>query len=84
MLNLFAHFIGFDSYLSNSYLNNAVIVENFVDVFSEPRIDNDKPLFRINEGTIVGVSNSQNNWSEISLIDGKKGWVKDGSILVLK
>lgn len=84
VLNLFAHFIGFDSYLSNSYVNNAVIVENFVDVFSEPRIDNDKPLFRINEGTIVGVSNNQNNWSEISLVDGKKGWVQDGSILVLK
>ena len=82
VLNLITHFIGFDSYLSNKYANNAVIVKNFVDVFSEPRNGNNKPLFRIHEGTVVGVSNSQNNWSEISLIDGNKGWVKDGTIMV--
>ena len=84
ILTLFAHFIGFDSYLSTKYVNNAVIIENFVDVFSAPRKDNIEPLFRIHEGTVVDVSNRQNDWSEISLIDGNKGWVKTGTILVLK
>ena len=84
ILTLITHFIGFDSYLSTKYVNNAVIVENFVDVFSEPRNDNIKPLFRIHEGTVVDVSNRQDDWSEISLIDGNKGWVKAGTILVLK
>jgi len=84
ILTLITHFIGFDSYFSNKYANNAVIVKNFVDVFSEPRNDNNKPLFRIHEGTVVDVANRQNGWSEISLIDGNKGWVKAGTIMVLK
>ena len=84
ILTLITHFIGFDSYFSNKYANNAVIVKNFVDVFSEPRNDNNKPIFRIHEGTVVDVANRQNGWSEISLIDGNKGWVKAGTIMVLK
>ena len=54
--------------------NEAIIVEKF-DAQSGPFFGDNKVLFQINKGSVVEVLEEKNNWSEIILIDGKKGWV---------
>mgnify|MGYP001456487221 CR=1 FL=1 len=54
--------------------SEAIIVEKF-DVQSGPFFGDNKVLFQINSGSVVEVLEEKNNWSEIILIDGKKGWV---------
>ena len=61
-----------------------VIIGNGVDAYSGPFYGNKTILFRINEGSIADVSNTQNDWTEIILIDGKKGWVPNESIRMLR
>ena len=63
---------------------SAVIVENSVNAYSEPHSGKNTILFMINEGIIAKVTNYQNDWSEIILIDGKKGWIKTKALLPLK
>ena len=54
--------------------NEAIIVEKS-DAQSGPFLGDNKVLFKINEGSVVEILDEKNNWSEIILIDGKKGWV---------
>jgi SH3-like domain-containing protein len=41
-------------------------------------------LFRINEGSFADIHQTQKDWVEIILIDGKKGWIPTESIRALK
>ena len=54
--------------------SEAIIVEKF-DARSGPSHGDNMVLFQINEGSVVELLEEKNNWSEIILIDGKKGWV---------
>jgi len=54
--------------------NEAIIVEKAY-AQSGPFLGDNKVLFQINEGSVVELLGEKNNWSEIILIDGKKGWV---------
>ena len=86
ILNLFLaltfaiHLIALDKYFQDKRTNTAVVIGNGVDAYSGPFYGNKTILFRINEGSIADVSNIQNGWTEIILIDGKKGWVPNESI----
>ena len=55
-------------------VSEAIVVEKF-DAQSGPFFGDNKVLFQINSGSIVEVLEEKNDWSEIILIDGKKGWV---------
>ena len=40
-------------------------------------------LFLLHEGTKVGVVDSLENWREIKLVDGSKGWIKSSDMEVI-
>ena len=63
--------------------NEAIIVEKS-DAQSSPILGDNKVLFQINEGSVVEVLEEKNNWSEIILIDGKKGWVLSNALKKMK
>ena len=84
VLTLITHIIALDKYLQEKRTNTAVIIGNGVDAYSGPFYGNKTILFRINEGSIADVSNTQKDWTEIILIDGKKGWVPNESIRILR
>ncbi|MBT4283009.1 MAG: SH3 domain-containing protein [Candidatus Marinimicrobia bacterium] len=55
--------------------SQGILIDNHVSVFSGPFQKNDAILFRVNEGTKVEILVWENQWVEIILIDGKKGWI---------
>ncbi len=62
--------------------NNAVVMSNSAAVKSSP----DKAatdLFMLHEGTIVKISDSLEDWSEVTIADGKKGWIESRAIEVI-
>ena len=69
------HIIAMDCFLEKQRRKAAVIISNGVDAYSGPFYGNNSLVFQINEGSIVDVLNEQKDWSEVVLIDGKKGWV---------
>ena len=56
------------------------VVVNKVNVLSGPYMGDNKVLFQINEGTIVEILQMKEDWYEIILLDGKKGWVLSDSL----
>lgn len=54
--------------------NSAVIMSERVDVYSSPDEDSTE-LFTVHEGTKVFVKRTQEQWLEITLADGKVGWI---------
>lgn len=59
--------------------SQAVVMSNSAPVKSSP--DNaSMDIFILHEGTTVKVLNSLNDWREISIADGKKGWINAKSI----
>ena len=80
ILTFVIHLIALDKYFQEKRTNTAVVIGNGVDAYSAPSFGNKTILFRINEGSIADVSNKQNDWTEIILIDGKKGWVPNEAL----
>tara|TARA_A100001015_G_C14702039_1_gene598660 strand:- start:236 stop:754 length:519 start_codon:yes stop_codon:yes gene_type:complete len=76
--------IAMDRYLEKQRRKAAVIILNGVDAYSGPYYGNNSLIFQINEGSIVDVFNEQKDWSEVVLIDGKKGWIPSHSIRLLR
>ena len=67
--------MSFDKYWSISDLNEAIVVSTSIDVLSAPITRGENILFRIHEGTKAQITNSEEGWFEVTLLDGKKGWV---------
>ena len=63
--------------------NEAIIIEK-IEAQSGPFFGDNKVLFQINKGSVVEVLEEKNNWSEIILIDGKKGWVLSNTLRKMK
>tara|TARA_B100001564_G_scaffold189308_1_gene158892 strand:+ start:693 stop:1439 length:747 start_codon:yes stop_codon:yes gene_type:complete len=76
--------IAMDRYLEKQRRKAAVIILNGVDAYSGPFYGSNSLIFQINEGSIVDVFNEQKDWSEVVLIDGKKGWIPSHSIRLLR
>jgi tetratricopeptide (TPR) repeat protein len=64
------------------YRQNAVVVEQKVDVRSGPGLEN-IAVFTIHEGITVRVHGSNNGWYQISLPNGWSGWLRKDSIRIL-
>ena len=59
--------------------SQAVVMSSAAPVKSSP--DNSSmDIFILHEGTVVKVHNTLNDWREISIADGKKGWISAKSI----
>ena len=69
-----------DKYWNVSDKYHGVIVISAVDVRSSPLNRGENIVFRIHEGTKVKIQNTQSGWSEIVLLDGKKGWISSKAI----
>lgn len=54
----------------------AIIIEPTVSIYSSPSPGSSK-LFVLHEGTKVRLLNSTNQWREISLPNGNKGWIQE-------
>ena len=59
-----------------------VILEEKVSVVSEPDIDGTE-VFILHEGTKVRINRNLNNWLEISIPDGKIGWLQEASLEII-
>ena len=69
-----------DKYWIVSDKYHGVIITSAVDVRSSPLNRGENIVFRIHEGTKVEIQNRQSGWSEIVLLDGKKGWILSKAI----
>ena len=83
-LILLSHIFAMDSYIDKQRKNSAVVISNNVNAYSGPFYGSSSILFQINEGIKVDISNQQQDWVEIILIDGKKGWIPSESIWFMK
>ena len=83
-LIILAHIFSMDSYIDKQKTNSAVVISNNVNAYSGPFYGSSSILFQINEGIKVDISNQQQDWVEIILIDGKKGWIPLESIWFMK
>ncbi len=59
-----------------------VILEEKVSVVSEPD-SNGTEIFILHEGTKVKINRNLDNWMEISIPDGKIGWLKQTSLEII-
>jgi len=59
-----------------------VILEEKVSVVSEPDSDGTE-VFILHEGTKVKINRNLDNWMEISIPDGKIGWLKQTSLEII-
>jgi hypothetical protein len=59
-----------------------VILEKKVSVVSEPDSDGTE-VFILHEGTKVKINRTLNDWMEISIPDGKIGWLKQSALAVI-
>lgn len=66
-----------DSLLSH---DEAVVMKMETSVKSSPTSDNSTDLFRLHEGTKVKVLESMGIWTNISIADGRQGWIKTSDI----
>ena len=83
ILTFLQHLILLDFFLKYNENDMGVIIENQVKVHSGPFILDDNVIVKINEGIIIKVGQIQNNWVEITLLDGIKGWIDSNNVRVL-
>ena len=81
---IISHIFAMDSYIDKQRKNSAVVISNNVNAYSGPFYGSSSILFQINEGIKVDISKQQEDWVEIILIDGKKGWIQSESIWFIK
>jgi tetratricopeptide (TPR) repeat protein len=74
--------ITIDKYYTDN-INKGVVITNSVEAFSGPDYGQNKVIFLVNEGVTFNISNKKNNWFEIILIDGSKGWIESKSARVI-
>ena len=84
IVTLGVHGIAIDKYFQNKRSHYGVIIANGVNTYSGPYFEENTVLFQINEGMKVEIHQKQDNWIEIILIDGKKGWVPAESMRILR
>ena len=65
----------FHSIWTYNSLNLGVIYSQTVDVRSEPNTYSTR-IFEVHEGLKVSISQLENDWVEIELLDGKTGWIE--------
>tara|TARA_B110000438_G_scaffold97718_1_gene96757 strand:- start:25 stop:771 length:747 start_codon:yes stop_codon:yes gene_type:complete len=78
------HGITMDKYLENNRKHTGIVIANDINAYSGPYFGDNTILFQINEGSNVDIQQSQKDWVEVLLIDGKKGWVPSESVRKLK
>ena len=85
LIMLSAGCYGFSVWQRNVYrrADSAVVMKPVSSVKSSPSEESSKDLFLLHEGTEVGVLDSVGKWVNISLSDGRQGWIQAGDIEVI-
>jgi tetratricopeptide (TPR) repeat protein len=80
ILMIFA--LSFSIWQKNDYLGHdeAVVMKTVTSVKSSPSTDNSTDLFILHEGTKVTILETMGAWTNISLADGRQGWMKTTDI----
>ena len=77
------HIVILDKFFDENDNKHGIIIDNQVKGYSGPFYGDNSILFNINEGTEVMIKQSQQNWTEIILLDGKSAWITSNKIRVL-
>ena len=75
----------FAQWQKNSYIkaDYAIIMKPVSSVKSSPSAESSKDLFVLHEGTKVKVLDSVGQWKNISLSDGRQGWIQDSDMEII-
>ena len=81
-LILSASSFGMAQWQRNSYLkaDGAIVMKPVTSVKSSPSRDSSKDLFVLHEGTKVTVLDTVGEWKNISLSDGRQGWIEESDM----
>ena len=80
ILTLVFHGICLDKYWDVSGTKEGVIISTKENVYSVPAVRDEMIVFKVHEGLKAEITQVQDNWVEIILLDGKKGWVPVNTI----
>lgn len=80
LFSLICHGITLDKYWGLSSTTEGVVVVPECNAYSIPLERPESTVFILHEGTKGSVTQEQEDWLEIELIDGNKGWVKSNRI----
>ena len=80
ILTFFQHLILLDFFFNNDQAHMGVLIENQVAVRSGPFSLDNNIIVKLNEGILTKVGQLQNDWVEITLLDGTRGWIYSNNI----
>ena len=74
--------LGFSVWQKGDYMtrDEAIVMKTVTSVKSSPSSDNSTDLFILHEGTKVKVLEESGAWTNVSLSDGRQGWMKTNDI----
>ena len=61
----------------------AIVMRPVSSVKSSPSAESSKDLFVLHEGTKVSILDSVGKWYNISLSDGRQGWIPESDIEII-
>lgn len=76
---------GFSAWQKNSYMkaDYAVVMSPVASVKSSPSSESSKDLFVLHEGTKVKILDTVGSWRNISLSDGRQGWIRENDMEII-
>ena len=83
VLAIIEHGIILDRFFDENDNKIGIIIDNEVDAYSGPFYGDNTILFNVNEGTRVWINQNQNNWIEITLLDGNRAWIPLEKVRIL-
>ncbi len=83
VLTILTHIICLDKFWDVTGIEEGVIISQTVNVYSVPAVRDEMIVFKIHEGLKAEITQSQDSWVEIILLDGKKGWIPINSLRLL-
>ena len=75
--------IGIDIYLHLKNDKKGVVISKNLDAYSGPEYGQNLIIFRLNEGMIFEINKIKDNWIEIIIADGQRGWVPINSVRII-
>ena len=75
--------VGVDIYLQLKNDKKGVVISKNIDAYSGPEYGQNIIIFRLNEGMIFEINKINNDWLEIIIADGQKGWVPINSVRII-
>ena len=83
LLTVTIHIVILDKFFDEKEHKLGIIIDNQVKAYSGPFYGDNSILFSINEGTEVMIKQTQKDWLEIILLDGKRAWITSDKIRLL-